>query len=202
VQNLIGKLQLAAEFNANQNDEALAEKMASAYAIQSDVLGSVANLHIMQREPISSVLQQLMAEDGLMLIANWTEMASQKWNPNVQIPWESAGRTNQKTLQDLTNSMNLAYRMLKGNVIEITSKEQLKNATRIEVFPCHKQLANNFPPQQIIKYLKEGIASSLPDSEYTRVDYVPQYKCIVALLPDPLLIQTEKILNQLADSGQ
>lgn len=200
VRNLIDRLVLAARLKANPDDIDSAAGLATVYSQTRDLLGSEGTVLSIQAEPIQQMLRKLQREDGLTLIVNWTEASQNAWNPQVNIPWKSNGNTLEVTLRDLTNSMGLAYRLLDNEIIEVTSKQSFWNTTRIEVYPCHRQLAKNYSPNQIVQFLKEGIAADLPNQEYTRVDFLPQYGCVVALLPDPLHIRAERILEQLAGS--
>ena len=199
VENLVGRLTLAAQLHNSPDDPAVREKLRSAWSSHSDLLTNEGSLLVKQHEPILSVFQKLQRDDGLTLVADWNELAKNGWDPRVTIPWLSEGQTIQKTLKDLTNSMNLTFRFLDNQVIEITSRSKYQTSTRIEIYPCHQLIERGFTPVQIIGLLKEGVAIDLPRNQLTRVDYLPQYKCVVALLPDSLHVRTETLLNQLLD---
>ncbi len=199
VQRLLDKLVLAAQLKANPGDPALQESLATLHARTRSIRESASKVYAMQNQPLQQLLYQLREQDGINLVVNWSEALQENWNPNVTIPWLSKDLTVEDTLRDLLNSMALAYRLLDGNTLEITSKRKLWSETRLEVYPCHRQLEKKFTGDQIMEFLKEGIAADLPANVHTQVVYSPTYECVVAVLPDPLHVRVEKILQQLAE---
>ena len=197
--DLLDQLVLAAQIKANPDDQELLSKLQSVYARTQSVRDTESNFHSLQLQPIADLLSDLHEQFGLTIIVNWNEAASENWNPNVRIPWLSKEQSFEKTLRDLTTSMGLAYRLLNAETIEITSKPKYWSATRLEIYPCGRQLKKRFSGEQIIQFLKEGIAADLPRNSMTQVIFSPDYECIIAVLPDPLHIRVEKILKQLAD---
>ena len=189
----------AAQIKANPNDQELISKLQSVYGRTQTIRDKESDFHSLQLQPIADLLKELHQQFGLTVIVNWDEAASENWNPNVRIPWLSKEQTFERTLRDLTTSMGLAYRLLNAETIEITSQPQYWTATRLEIYPCGRQLKKRFSGEQIIKFLKEGIAADLPRNTMTQVIFSADYECIIAVLPDPLHIRVEKILEQLAD---
>lgn len=196
---LLDQLTLAAQIKANPDDQELISKLQSVYTRTQAVRDAESDFHSLQLQPIADILQDLHQQFGLTIVVNWDEAATENWNPNVRIPWLSKEQTFEKTLRDLTTSMGLAYRLLNAETIEITSKPKYWSATRLEIYPCGRQLKKRFSGEQIIQFLKEGIAADLPRNAMTQVIFSPDYECIIAVLPDPLHIRVEKILEQLAD---
>jgi hypothetical protein len=199
VSRLIEKLTLAARLKADPGDSSLNEQLSTLYAQTAELREQQGGVFFVQLQPVQKVLNQLHREDGMTLIVNWDELLNANWNPNVMVPWLSEGLTLEKTLRELTLSMGLAYRMLDHRTLEITSKQKYWRETRLEIYACGRQLQNRFTGNQIIEFLKEGIAADLPNGVYTQVLFSPDYDCVVALLPDPLHIRIERILNQLAE---
>ena len=199
VQSLIDKLTIAAKLKADPQNKALAESLTSVFTQSAKIRESDGKFYSLQLQPIAQILKQLRDEEGVTILLNWNEMAKENWNPNLRVPWLSKERSFEKTLRELTNSMGLAYRLVNQDTLEITTKQKYWSATRLEIYPCQKQLQKRYTGDQIIQFLKEGIAADLPRQSLTQVIYSPDYECVIAVLPDPLHIRVEKILAQLAD---
>ena len=180
-------------------DKALAESLTTVFTQSAKIRESDGKFYSLQLQPIAQILNQLRDEEGVTILLNWDEMAKENWNPNLRVPWLSKERSFEKTLRELTNSMGLAYRLVNRDTLEITTKQKYWLTTRLEIYPCQKQLQKRYTGDQIIQFLKEGIAADLPRQALTQVIYSPDYECIIAVLPDPLQIRVEKILAQLAD---
>ncbi len=198
VEMLLQLLNAAAKIKDDPDSAELQAQLATLYS-RNEALGtSESAWEDIQLDVMSRVLDQIARHDGVTVLVNWNELLQHGWNPNTQVPWKSRDQKIEKTLMELTSSMGIGWRMLDEGTLEITSRQQLWNGTRIEVYPCHRQLARNYTPEQIIRFLQSGIAGDLPKQAWTRVEFLPRLGCIVTLLPDPLHIRAEKILNQLA----
>ena len=199
VEKLIGSLALAAKLKSNPDDAALTDQISTAYFRSQDLLTSEGTVHSIQLVPIQSLLNDLQQQDGITVIVDWNELQKENWNPRTRIPWNAKGMSIEETLKELTNSMGLAYRLLDESTVQVTSRKEYWSQTRLEVYPCNKLLSKNYSGDQIIQFLTEGIASDRPEGKNTPVVFSPQYQCIIAVLPDPLHIRVEKILQQLAN---
>ncbi len=199
VQSLLDKLTVAAKSKANPEDPTLAKSLKTVFTQSAEIRDSDGKFYSLQLQPIAQVLNQLRDQEGVTILMNWNELLKENWNPNVQLPWLSKERSFEKTLRELTNSMGLAYRLLNQDTLEITTKQKYWTENRLEIYPCQRQLKKRYTGDQIIQFLKEGIAADLPRQTMTQVIYSPDYECIIAVLPDPLQIRVEKILAQLAE---
>ncbi|MGI9517287.1 MAG: hypothetical protein ACR2NP_09590 [Pirellulaceae bacterium] len=199
VESLLGRLTAAAKIKADPTAVEPREQLATIYSRNDPVRTSISAYEDIQLDVVSRVLDQVQRHDGLTILVNWHELMPYGWNPSTQIPWKSRDQKIEKTLLDLTSSMGVAWRMLDESTLEVTSSGQMWNASRLEIYPCGRQQARNHKPEQIIRFLQNGIAADLPQASWTRVEFVPRLDCIVALLPDPLHIRAERILDQLAE---
>lgn len=199
VESLLRQLTAAAKLKADPASAEPLEELATVYSRNEPVRTSTSAYEDIQLDVMSRVLDQVERHDGLTILVNWNEVMPYGWNPSTRIPWKSRDQKIERTLVDLTSSMGLAWRMLGENTLEVTSSGKMWNASRLEIYPCGRQLARNYKPEQIIRFLQNGIAADLPQASWTRVEFVPRLDCVVALLPDPLHIRAERILDQLAE---
>ena len=151
-----------------------------------------------QDTPIDQVLNQVLRQDGVTILVDWISLIPRGWDPLTEIPWPAQQQPIESTLKDIASSMNLAIRPLDDQTFELTTRDARTNATMLQVYPCGKLLEKNLSSKQILKILEDGIAPSLPKNAFTTVYFVPQYNCIVALLPHALHVRAERILNSLA----
>jgi len=197
VESVLQMLESAASLKRSGGDPMMAKSLMTPFSTNADLLGSEGTVDLIQREPFFQVARRLQEDDGITLVPDWDQLIDKAWNPNVEITWHPQGDSLGETLRDLTNSMEITFRNLGPGLVQLTSRESFSNDTRIHVYPCGKQTDKKFTGSQIIQLLKEGIAADLPLQHFTQVDYLPQYDCIVALLPEPLHIRVEKILDQM-----
>ena len=192
---LLDRLGVAARQATDQADLPDQTKARSLWSAAREILDAPDAFEQEQFEPVDRILRQVQQHDGLVVLVDWNAIMP-RWNPRLMLPWPSRDLTVGETLKDIASSMALKTRILTPEVVEITSPDRYWDASRIEVFPCRKQL-DKFTSEQIMGYLRASVMSDLRDGSWKRVEFDPGLKCVVARLPDPLLIRVEQTLQEL-----
>ncbi len=193
-------LNAAAALKQNPGDETARQQLASRVS-RTRLIGEVSSaFELLQRQPVADVLNQIERNDGITVLVDWSALGPLGWHPGTEIPWPSKGQDVLTTLNDIAASMGLVVRSLAENTLEITTRDQWHNSAYLEIYPCNDLLDKQFTHQQIIKFLEDRIASSLPSHTFTAVYFELQTSSVVSVLPEPLQARAEAVLDQLRKS--
>ncbi len=191
------KLGAAARVVADPADETALESLRSLRALNSELLDTPSTFDVDQREPIQQVLNELARKDALTVLVDWQSVMPLGWNPSIEMPWPGRDQTVGEALGDVAGSMGLGCRYLGDGIVELTTREVQWTDSRIAVYPCQGVLKKR-TIEQVLGVLQAQLAGDLPEDNWSRVDFVPRFNCLLARLPDPLHLRVELILEELA----
>ncbi len=200
IDRFVKLLEAATTLKQSPDDREALETIASLYSRVKSTGKQPSTFEVIQSQPMSEILNQVQRNDAITVLVDWVSIMPEGWSPQTNIPWPSDGLDIDSVLADITSSMKLGFQPLDEHTYEITTREKIKNSTRLELYPCGKLLKKNLTGKQIIRILENGIAASLPKPPvFTYVFFEPEYECVIAILPYKLHIRAERILKRLAE---
>jgi hypothetical protein len=147
------------------------------------------------------VLNRLEEEAGLQILVNWRAAASEGWNPEAESMLSVAGEPLSDALDKLLAPMNLAWRAIDGQTLEVTSLADYRSLPMLEFFPLRDAGLADATPADLIARIQTALGADLFAGERPlgalRID--PKSGYLLASLPQPQQLQLEKLL---ADWGK
>jgi hypothetical protein len=128
------KLQAAAELAQQKNAVAAEQQLATISQMAEPKLSQSMNWQPTWERGLDEVLEQLRREFGVRVLIDWDALATQGWNPWLKVPGVEQQKTVQEFLDQLTQAMELGWRMVDAQTVEITSLERLRVRMDLEVY--------------------------------------------------------------------
>lgn len=83
---------------------------------------------------LDEVLEQLRRETGLRVLVDWDALSPLGWTAAVKVPGNVSSRTAREFLDQLTQAMELGWRIVDQQTVEITTHERLRARTDLEMY--------------------------------------------------------------------
>ncbi len=124
---------------------------------------------------------------SLRILVDWRDIAAGGWNPDAVTTLVVDGESLALALQKLLEPMELAWRVVDGQTIQVVSPVTLDSRCEIELFSVSDLLKDDATGQQLVANIRETLGEHLFRDQggpcELRFDAASQ--CLVALLPQP-----------------
>ncbi len=194
--NLIRKLDAAKRLANQPSDDEARKSLLSRHERSKIARQAAVTLELSSDKRIESVLSSIARDIGTQVIVNWQSLLREGWSPATRIPWESNGQPLEQELRELTDSMQLATRVVDDHTIQITTHSDAKGQLELEVFPC-ADLLEKYSSEQLLKILDSVLGASVVPDLGMSVTLESTCKCFVSIVPQPIQIRLESALSQL-----
>ncbi len=130
----IAKLKAAAELAKQENTVAATEVLETQTASAATNLNQPLNWAPHWERSLDDVLERLRRDTGLRVLVDWDAIVSQGWNPTLRVPGNIRSRSAREFLDQLTQSMELAWRIVDSQTVEITTHERMRVRQDLEIY--------------------------------------------------------------------
>jgi hypothetical protein len=130
---------------------------------------------------------------GLRVIVDWRDIAAGSWNPDAATSLVVKDESLALALQKLLEPMDLAWRIVDGQTIQVVSPAVLEGRCELELFPAGDLTKSDPSGQELIDGIRETLGEALfrdaggqgesGGQGELRFDVASQ--CLVSLLPQP-----------------
>jgi predicted RNA-binding Zn-ribbon protein involved in translation (DUF1610 family) len=165
------------------------------------------NLH--QPTPLLKILRQLeeaVAPAGqanrsppLRILVDWRDIAAGGWNPDAEATLVVEKDSLALALQKLLEPMDLAWRVVDGQTVQVVSPQTLANRCELELFPAGDLVKDDPSGQRLIAAIRETLGEALfrDQGGPCELRFEPAAQCVVASLPQPKQQELEVFLMSL-----
>ncbi|MCI0359493.1 MAG: hypothetical protein L0211_13535, partial [Planctomycetaceae bacterium] len=165
------------------------------------------NLH--QPTPLVKILKELEEaalpagpanrSPPLRILVDWRDIAAGGWNPDAEATLVVEQESLALALQKLLEPMDLAWRVVDGQTIQVVSPLTLSSRCELELFPVGDLTKGDPSGEKLITDIRESLGQSLFRDQggpcELRFDVASQ--CLVASLPQPKQQDLEVFLMSL-----
>jgi len=165
------------------------------------------NLH--QPTPLLKILRQLeeaVAPAGqasrnppLRILVDWRDIAAGGWNPDAEASLVVEKDSLALALQKLLEPMDLAWRVVDGQTIQVVSPQTLASRCELELFPAGDLVKDDPSGQKLIAAIRETLGEALfrDQGGPCELRFEATAQCLVASLPQPKQQDLEVFLMSL-----
>lgn len=142
------------------------------------------------------MIVQVQKETGVKILVNWEAIGKQRWTPDTKLAWQSKNRKLAQSLDRLCFDMGLMLRIVRKDVVEITSKPFAQYRMDAELYSdvgVFNQIVNW---QVLSTRLKEFFREEFVDFPTASIFYDSRIGCIIARLPQKAQRKLEAYLKK------
>jgi DNA-directed RNA polymerase subunit RPC12/RpoP len=160
------------------------------------------SVNFVRPAPLVQILNRLGQASGVRILVDWRAAATEGWPPNTELTFTADKRPLADALVSLLRPMDLTYRVVDENTLQVTTPQVLASRVELELFPVGDLLTDKLDvaglTQRIRTTLGEGHFEESGGTSVLRFD--PQSRHLLASLPQPQHIALAKILAELRAS--
>ncbi len=162
-------------------------------------LDAPVSLNYLQPTSLEEVVQRLGHAAGCHVLIDWGALAEAGWNPDAQVTLTVAERPLRDALRELLEPMELTYRAIDAELLQVTTPQQIARRPELEFYDVAELLGETTTPEQLITALKKALGEDLfVETGGQGVLYFdPPSKCLLAALAQPQQIALQQELDRL-----
>jgi len=152
------------------------------------------------RQPtrLVTILRRLGELSGLTILVDWQDIASLGWNPQAEASIVFDNQPLEDALDALLGPMDLAWRVVDAQTLQVLSPQRLATRGELEVYPVGPLVGDDPQGQQLLERVKAvlGEEAFAEAGGVGVVRYDPVGRCLLAWLPQPKQRQLEEELQR------
>lgn len=149
-----------------------------------------------QERPLTQILNHLERAAGVTLLIDWQSLGEVGWPPHSTATLVVDGRPLSAALEKLLTPMDLAYRAIDENTLEITSLKSLTTRPEVEFYPVAGHVAGGATPETLIDDIKRQLGAGLfAEKGQYAIRYDAPAKCLLVRLPQAQQRAVEELLK-------
>ena len=143
--------------------------------------------------PLVRIVSDLEALSGTTIFIDWTALGAQGTSPATL---EADGQPLAEALDEMLRPMGLAYRVVNGDTLEITSRKVLSARLELEFYPLTDLLAEGVTPGSLTGRIQDQAAGATwTDAGGPGVLHFDEpSKCLIVLQSQPVQSELEGLL--------
>ena len=160
-------------------------------------------MNYLQPTLLVQILDQVRKDTGIQILVDWRAVAELGWTPEAETTVSANDQPLSEVLESMLRPMELAYRVLDGKTLEITTPAILATRTEVEFYPVGRLLSEQQTPAQLLERIRGELGLKAPGDPAPggalQIDPPSQY--LIAGLPQPQQRRLAELLAQWA-SGE
>lgn len=164
----------------------------------AEKLGQKMAANFRQPTRLVTILKRLGELTGTTILVDWHDLASLGWNPQAEASIVFDNQTLEEALDALLGPLELAWRVVDAQTLQVVSPQRLATQGELEVYPVGPLVSDDPQGQQLVARIQaalgeETFAEALGVGA---IRYDPLGRCLLAWLPQPKQRQLERQLQQ------
>jgi hypothetical protein len=144
------------------------------------------------------ILKRLEKEGRVRILVDWRALAAEGWNADGEGILSVENKPLGDALTELLKPMDLAWRAVDEQTVQVTTLTALDQILELEVYPVGKLAANAAEGEALLARLQNAVASPGTDEAEGAMRFDSISGCIIASLPQPKQRVVEKLLAEWA----
>lgn len=196
LEELLTKLNASLKLKTDPSDPTAIKTLASKWKKLESELAQNSQLKQSVQSDLTVFLERLRENTGITTIPDFNALLSDGWGPQTSIPGNVVETTMQRTIEELTRSMNLTYTAVDGKTLMITTYDRAAQLIDLEVYALSGLVPERLPTPQFQRLIIETLGSQL-NSEKVRYIYQPVCNCLIVTAPQQIQRQVEALIKRL-----
>lgn len=141
------------------------------------------------------ILDRLGKEAGLQIIVDWRAVAELGWTPEGEATISANNEPIGQALAKMLLPMDLTYRVVNANTVQITSPTALIARLDIEFYPIEKALLPQETPEEFLQHVRKQLGEEGLRDIGATIHLDTPSKHLIAALPQPWHRELADLLN-------
>lgn len=135
--------------------------------------------------PLTRILSHLEQAAGITLLVDWEALIAEGWPPHSTTAIVVVNQPLSTALDELLGPLDLAYRAIDENTIQITSRAALESRPELEFYPVAAQIDGGADPEKLVTGLKTKLGDELfaAADGTSEIEFDAASKCLIARVP-------------------
>jgi hypothetical protein len=142
--------------------------------------------------PLCDVIDFLAQQTGTTILVDHLALAAANLSAQTESRLVAAGEPLETALARLLNPLELAYRVVDGKVLEITTTDALARRVCIEFYPVR-----GLAQEQVASYAEKLLAAAGIESAKIAIQFDPPSECLIVCASYPAQVRIEQALRKL-----
>jgi predicted RNA-binding Zn-ribbon protein involved in translation (DUF1610 family) len=158
-------------------------------------LATPITLNYRQPTDLRTILDEFGHAAGLTILIDWQAAQEAGWPPGAKGSVVADNAPLRQALTDLLGPMDLAYRIVDGATLEVTTPERLRNRLEPELYPVAELLAGDFTPTSLTERIRNELGADRFEDGRGALHLDPDSKHLIAALPQPQQQELAELLE-------
>ena len=160
-------------------------------------LNAPITLNYSQPTRLEKILERLGKAAGVRILVDWRDIDTAGWNPDAEATLVADKQSLALALQALLEPMDLTWRIVDGQTLQVVTPAGLAARNEIELYPVGDLVTNDPTGEGLLARISGSIPAAIPDGGPLTVRYDEVGQCLIAALPQPQQQQLEVLLLRL-----
>lgn len=164
-------------------------------------LSQLVTLNYFQPARLTEILQRLSTETGVYFLVDWLHLDAAGWWPDSQTTFQADQQTLRESLEAFLSPKGLAFRIVDGKTLQITTELFLQRRYELEFYDLSKLSDQNQDSQELLVDLQESIGRQHFGPGRGVLFWDQKSRYLVARLPQSLQFELEVEIDHLPGVG-
>ena len=161
-----------------------------------ETLSKNISLNYIQPTRLVEILQRITAETGVSILIDWQALATIQWTPDAECTLTVSEQPLGEALRSLLEPMELAYRIVDGTTLQVTTPKAIASRKELEFYPIAKLLPDSAGIEDLVGRITLALGKK---SDFGEIQIDPKSRCLIASVPQPVQVELEKLLHEWRD---
>ena len=154
------------------------------------------SLNYSQPELLLVILRRLEKEGEIRILVDWQSLAAEGWNADGEGTLSVQDRPLGEALSELLRPMDLTWRAIDEQTVQVTTLSALHQTLELEVYPAGNLAADAGAGNALLARLRASLTPAENEESRGALFFDPVSGSILASLPQPQQQQVEKLLEE------
>jgi predicted RNA-binding Zn-ribbon protein involved in translation (DUF1610 family) len=165
--------------------------------LQTEILDKKLDLNLVSPTPIRKVLDAIEKQTEVAILVDWQALADEDWNPAGENRLFAKNVSLGKALEDFLIPMELTYRFIEPDVLEVTTAKALSAMRQVQ-FHEVKELANKVGSKTLLTQLETALTKDGKETSPVTFVLDESSGVLISAGPENMLPLVDKLLQKLA----
>jgi DNA-directed RNA polymerase subunit RPC12/RpoP len=193
---LCEKLRIARGLPPKSKHDAALFRLQTRTAKSGPALPTPITLNYSQPTLLAEILRRLGETAKVRILVDWQALAALGWNPDGEGTLVVEGKPLSEALSSLLAPMDLAWRAVDEQTLQVTSAAVLEKTPELEIHPAGDLAADAAAGDALLARLRGALAIAEEEASGFALRFDPASRSILASLPQPRQRDVERLLAE------
>lgn len=148
--------------------------------------------------PLTRILERMGNDSGTRILIDWQALLQAGWTPETELRFSSDNRPLRVALHSLLRPLDLAYRVVDAETLEVTTQEALRRRAELELYRVDDLLAEDADAAKLMERIRTTLGADLFSPQGSgALQFDPASRCLLVRLSQPRQLEVHELLMQL-----